>query len=242
MMGLAAAALQFPEEDDLEILRDLESDAGDEGLPELPEEEEEGDEGGAGGAEGKGRQAAAAQQEPGPQPMDLDATSIAAAAPAAAAAASAAQQQQEQQLQPAPAALPAPSALSHPGGAAAPAQQPQQGGAGAGDLDWLLAGAQQLGGAGAGAAPGALGEGDMLAFGAVLGSLEEDPIARRTRAHHNLHDITLDQLEQMLQVGGWWVVARRVQVEVVVPGWCVDGAVQCGAGLGWAGLRGVGLR
>lgn len=47
------------------------------------------------------------------------------------------------------------------------------------------------------------GSGGLLAFGAVLGRLEEeDPIARRTRAHHCLNDITLEELEQMLQVRG----------------------------------------
>lgn len=160
------------------MLRELESDAGDDELPELPESADEAAVAAAlaavaaGGGEREGipparPSTAGAQhaQQQGPQAMDLDAASMPAAGPAGPPG-GAPKQEAEQQL-------PVPAAAQD-----------------AGELDWLLG----LGGGGGGG-------GDMMAFGAVLGPLEAaDPIARRTRAHHNLHDISLEELEQMLQV------------------------------------------
>ncbi|GAB4822723.1 hypothetical protein N2152v2_009769 [Parachlorella kessleri] len=78
----------------------------------------------------------------------------------------------------------------------------------AGAADWAAAagavGAAAAGGVSAtgdAAAAGGAG-GDVLAFGAVLGSLvgePDDAIARRTRAHHPLTEFTLEELEELLQ-------------------------------------------
>lgn len=79
--------------------------------------------------------------------------------------------------------------------------------------------------------PAQLAAGDMVAFGAVLGSLEggEDPIARRTRAHHNLHDTSLEELEQMLQVGrrNAWKRDRNADVGRLSVKQSVRGALDC---------------
>ncbi|KAL4853586.1 Ankyrin repeat [Chlorella vulgaris] len=179
----------FPEEQD----QDDEAAAlllGDSSEEEYSTEEEEGAEPEQGGAEG----AAAEQQRGAPHVQQQVQAADAAAMPPP-----------PPRLRAAFTAVPADAGSAGPGSSRQQQQQQLALGIGPGPPTAQLASMDVAAGAGGGSYPAddpfgfAAAEAEMNAFGAQLGTLE-DPIAHRTRAHHSLAEVDIEDLEQLLQI------------------------------------------